>query len=228
MKVLVVIPARGGSKGIPGKNIKLLNEKPLIAYTIGSAREVFQDDQICVSTDSIEVVRVVEELGLNVPFLRPDHLSTDQAGSIEVMIHAIEHFCKNGSSVDVVVLLQPTSPFRSSLHIREALELLDKSCDAVFSVKETKANPYTVLFEENSKGLLEKSKSGDFTRRQDCPVVWELNGAIYCIKVSSVMKARSFKHLNIKKYVMDAKSSIDIDTPLDWSIAQYLARKINE
>jgi CMP-N,N'-diacetyllegionaminic acid synthase len=226
MEILVVIPARGGSKGIPGKNIKLLNGKPLIAYTIASAREIFQDKQICVSTDSVDILRTVEDLGLKVPFLRPAHLSTDKAGSIEVLIHAIEYYRKKKINVDVVVLLQPTSPFRSSLQIREALELMDESCDVIVSVKETKANPYSVLFEENAEGFLEKSMSGNFTRRQDCPEVWELNGAIYCINVNSIVRSRSFNQLKLKKYVMDEKSSIDLDTPLDWSFAQFLLGEV--
>jgi CMP-N,N'-diacetyllegionaminic acid synthase len=226
MEVLVVIPARGGSKGIPGKNIKLLNDKPLIAYTIDAAKKVFDSEKICVSTDSLEIKKVVEDLGLKVPFLRPSHLSTDEAGSIEVLIHSIGYYIDNFYTPEVILLLQPTSPFRSAEQIMEAIALLDDNCDAVVSVKNTKSNPYSVLFKDDSEGLLKKCMSGNFTRRQDYPTVWELNGAIYCIKVSALLKYQSFAGMKIKKYIMDEISSIDIDTSIDWMIADLFAKKM--
>ena len=223
--MLVVIPARGGSKGVPGKNIKKLNGTPLINYTVRAAREVFQDRDIIVSTDSPAIKSVVEKTGLEVPFLRPEALATDNAGTHEVLLHAIDFMEKKGIKNETLILLQPTSPFRTSDHIKEAFKLYDKELDMVVSVKETQSNPYYVLKEENEEGFLETSKSGDYKTRQECPKVWELNGAIYIINVASLKKKTISQFKKVKKYVMDEISSLDIDTPMDWEIAKNFREK---
>lgn len=222
MNPLIIIPARGGSKGIPGKNIKDLNGKPLIQYTIDSAREIFEDDKICVSTDAADIKKVAEDLGLTVPFTRPEKLATDKANTYNVLLHALQFYEKNLYVPDVVVLLQATSPFRNAQHISEAMNMYTRDCDMVVSVTETKANPYYVLFEENEDGWLEKSKNGNFTRRQDCPKVWEYNGAIYVINPKKLKKKNHLTFKKVKKYVMDEESSLDVDTPMDWLLAERL------
>jgi len=222
---LVVIPARGGSKGVPGKNIKLLNKKPLIQYTIEAARKVFEDRYIYVSTDSAEIKSIAEQTGLKVPFLRPDYLATDTANSRDVLLHALEQFIfKNKQNPDVIILLQPTSPFRNETHIREALELYNANLDMVVSVKETHANPYYVLFEENDDKFLKKSKESKALRRQDVPKVWELNGAVYTINPKSIQSKPIGEFERIVKYEMDDWSSHDIDTKLDWEIAEVILK----
>lgn len=226
MKPLVVIPARGGSKGVPRKNIKLLGGKPLIQYTIEAARGVFEDSLICVSTDDIEIKEVVESAGLQVPFLRPDHLASDTAGTYEVLLHAISFFESQGYSPDTLVLLQPTSPFRTATHIKEALRLHNFECEMLVSVKETKSNPYYVLREENEDGWLVKSKEGNFTRRQDCPKVYELNGAIFIMNVSALKSQAPHMFTKVRKYEMDEMSSHDIDSELDWRVAEGLISQI--
>jgi len=224
MKPLVVIPARGGSKGVPGKNIKLLGGKPLIQYTIEAAREVFPDEVICVSTDDLQIKEVVETLGLQVPFIRPAELASDTAGTYEVLLHAISFHENKGYKPDTLILLQATSPFRTGTQIREAIQMYDNECEMVVSVKETKANPYYLLFEENTNGWLEKSKTGYFVTRQECPVVFELNGAIY-ITATELLKQKPMSlFTRLRKYKMDEISSHDIDTMFDWDIAQYLIR----
>ena len=221
-KILYVIPARGGSKGVPGKNIKKLGGKPLIQYTIDVARALASDEDICVSTDDSEIKSVVEKAGLQVPFLRPPALATDTAGTYEVLLHAIDYYASQGKQYDLLVLLQPTSPFRKVEHVREAIESWEVKLDMVVSVKETKANPYYVLFEEKEDGYLKKSKEANFKTRQDCPVVYEYNGAIYVISISS-LKTKPISEFNhIKKYLMDEGSSLDIDTRLDWKIAESM------
>lgn len=225
MKPLVVIPARSGSKGVPLKNIKFLGSKPLIHYTIEAARTLFSDDQILVSTDGEEIKQVVEQTGLKIPFLRPDHLSLDNSGTYEVLLHAIEWVESTGYFPDCLILLQATSPFRSGNQIEEAMDLYDDSLDMVVSVKETKSNPYFVLMEENEEGFLEKSKIGKFTRRQDAPAVFELNGAIYVMNVQSLKNGPISSFQRIKKYVMDEQSSHDIDTELDWLVAETILQK---
>tara|TARA_R100001591_G_scaffold109538_1_gene119768 strand:+ start:10255 stop:10944 length:690 start_codon:yes stop_codon:yes gene_type:complete len=222
LKYLVIIPARGGSKGVPGKNIRPLKGKPLIHYTVEAARSLFNDSDICISTDSNEIKDVVENIGLKVPFLRPKELSQDNSGSHEVILHALDFYEKKGFEPEAVILLQPTSPLRTAKHIEEAVKLFGPSLDMVVSVKESSSNPYYNLFEEDSSGFLKKSKKGSFVRRQDCPPVWEYNGAIYVINVNSIKKNRLHNLSNIKKYVMYDISSIDIDTELDFKLAEFI------
>lgn len=225
MNPLVVIPARGGSKGVPNKNIKLLDGKPLIHYTIEAARAVFPDKIIYVSTDCERIKGVTESIGLNVPFLRPAHLATDTAGTYEVLLHAVDFAERQDYYPDVIVLLQPTSPFRTAQHIKEALENYSPDFDMVVSVKETKSNPYYLLFEEDENGYLKKSKGGDFIRRQDCPKVWELNGAIYIINNANLKQIPPHKMAKKRKYVMNEMTSHEIDTKLDWLIAETLIKR---
>ena len=223
--ILVLIPARGGSKGIPKKNIKLMNGKPLINYTIDAARKCFKDSDICVSTDSDEIISVVENTGLKIPFKRPDILASDTATSESILHHAIEFYEAKGMDVEHVMLLQPTSPLRNETQIKNALDQYlnsNKEIEMLVSVKITDANPYYVLAEENEAGYLKKSKTSNVTRRQDVPTVYEYNGAIYIYKVSA-LKNKSIKDFNkIVKFEMDAISSVDIDVPLDWKWAEYL------
>ena len=222
MKPLIVIPARGGSKGVPRKNIKVLGDKPLIKYTIDAAKGVFDDEFICVSTDDFEIKSVVEQFGLKVPFLRPNELASDTAGTYEVLLHAISYYESKGYFPDTLILLQPTSPFRTSAHIKEALKLYHESIEMVVSVKETKANPYYILFEEDRNGYLKKTKEANFTRRQDCPKVWQYNGAIYIINVKALKEKTISQFTKVCKFEMDETSSHDIDTLLDWKIAEII------
>ncbi|MCZ2845030.1 MAG: acylneuraminate cytidylyltransferase family protein [Candidatus Bathyarchaeota archaeon] len=225
--MMIVIPARGGSKGIPGKNIRMLEGKPLIQYTLEAARKLVPDNQIIVSTDNQEIKEVVEELGLPVPFLRPPQLATDTSGTYEVLLHALDFYEKNNPAPDKIVLLQPTSPFRNEEHIKEALNLYEDSLDMIVSVKETTSNPYYVLREENEEGFLVKSKKGTFKRRQDCPKVWEINGAIYVINPASLRKMPIDRFSRIRKFEMDEFSSHDLDTRLDWLLAEIMVKDFN-
>lgn len=221
--MFALIPARGGSKGIPGKNIKKLNGKPLIHYTIEAARNVFPDDRIIVSTDDAEIIDAVEELGLRVPFVRPAELARDESSTRSVILHALDYVKSHNIPSESIILLQPTSPFRNTDHIKGAIGLFSKDIDMVVSVKETTSNPYYLLYEEDAQGVLRKSKVGNYKRRQDCPKVWELNGAIYVINSESVTRKELSNFENIVKYEMDELSSHDIDTLLDWKIAELIS-----
>ena len=224
MKYLVVITARGGSKGIPGKNTKPLNGKPLILYTVEAARKVFQDQYIYVSTDSQEIKEVVESSGLEVPFLRPAELAMDTSSSEDVLKHAITEAIQRGLVFDAVVLLQPTSPFRNEEHIQAAIKQFEKHPDSLLlSVTEAKENPYYTLMEEDKEGYLQKSKEATFTRRQDCPRVWNVNGAIYFFPKNEFVEG-GFDTLSKRKFVMNALTSIDLDSPSDWTIAESLLK----
>ena len=224
-KPLVLIPARGGSKGIPGKNSKLLSGKPLINYTVEVARQLFADDLICISTDDLIIKSLVEATGLKVPFLRPEALSTDVVGTQEVLLHALEYYAQKGYEAETIILLQPTSPFRTSKHLSEALEMYSPDLEMLVSVVESKSNPYFNLKEENAEGFLENSKTSTVKRRQDCPPVYEYNGAIYIINVEALKSKQISDFNNVKKYVMNQIDSIDLDEPLDWEIAELVIRK---
>ena len=218
---LFLVPARRGSKGIPRKNIKNLTGKPLIYYTLDSIKDIVPIDNICVSTDDREIREKIEAYGIKVPFLRPTEFATDTSTSQEVIEHALNFYKQNGRQFKGLVLLQPTSPFRNSQHVIEALDLFSENIDLIVSVKITSANPYYVLFEENPVGFLELSKKGNFSRRQDCPIVYERNGAIYIYNLSRAYQNPKRQ----KKYIMDEISSIDIDNEFDWILAEYILSK---
>ncbi len=223
MNKLVIIPARGGSKGLPNKNILLLNNKPLIYYTLEVARQLFEDKYIYVSTDSLKIKHLVEKTGLKVPFIRPKSLASDVSGMHEVLIHALNHFSSfNKEKIDVIILLQPTSPLRTVDHVKSAIKIYNKNLDMVVSVKKTDSNPYYNLFEEDENNFLKKIIDSDFVTRQNCPEVWEYNGAIYIINVSSLKKQKLHKMKKIKKYKMDKLSSVDIDDNFDFKFSEYL------
>lgn len=224
--ILIIIPARGGSKGIPRKNIKPLNGKPLIYYAIDTARAITIDENICVSTDDNEIKSVVEAYGLKVPFLRPDKLSTDTAGTYEVLLHALDYFEKQGKHYDIVLLLQTTSPFRTAEQVNDALQLFDKEyVDMVVSVKECPANPYYNVFEEDLDGYLHVCKGdGNIFRRQDAPKVYEYNGAIYIMDAEKLKTTHMHRMQKRVKYIMDAQSSFDLDTMQDWEMAEMVLK----
>jgi N-acylneuraminate cytidylyltransferase len=222
-KYLVVIPARGGSKGIPRKNIKLLNGKPLIHYTIEAAQSIFDSSRICVSTEDFEINTVAKQTGLSYTYIRPEKLATDTSSSQEVILDVIEHYQNQGLTFETIILLQPTSPFRTSKHILEAMNLYESSeCEMVVSVKETKCNPYFNLFEENELGNLELSKKGNFTSRQSAPKTYEYNGAIYIFSKETIQSKQFSEFERLKKYEMSTIDSIDLDEPLDWKLAELI------
>ncbi len=224
--ILVVIPARSGSKGIPGKNIKKLHGKPLINYTIEAAKEIFENSQVIVSTDDKEIAEIAASHGANIPFLRPKELAQDDSSTRDVILHLVDYFERKKSMPSVIVLLQVTSPLRNSKHLNEALDLFfHKDCDMVVSVTESKTSPYFNLYEENKEGYLQKSKDGAFTRRQDVPPVYEYNGAIYIFKTKSIVESEMKDFEKITKYVMSKNDSVDIDDEVDWKIAEYILTK---
>lgn len=225
MRTLFLIPARGGSKGVPKKNIKELAGKPLIHYTIDVVRSLGVDVDICVSTDSLEIISVVEEYGLKVPFIRPASLSNDTAGTYEVLLHALDYYKKLGRNYDNLMLLQPTSPFRKVQHIKDILSAYEANLDMIVSVNKSHYNPYFSLFEEDNYGFLQSSKEGYYEIRQAAPDVYAYNGSIYLINTKSLRLSPLHKFQKIKKYVMDDIYSIDIDTLLDWAVCETIIRE---
>ena len=214
-KILAVIPARGGSKGLPGKNIKLLHGKPLICYSIDAARGVLSDEHICVSTDDKEIIQIVENYGLYVPFIRPDELATDRSSVNDVLLHALDFYKQRSIDYDVVLLLQPTSQ-----HIEKAFNLYDDSIDMVVSVSISHAP--SVLCKENQSGFVELMLNPTAGRRQNIPVYYEYNGAIYIINPKS-LREKGISNFEKKiKYIMPKHRSIDIDDQYDFMYAETI------
>ena len=227
MKALYLIPARGGSKGVPGKNIRLLGGKPLIVHTIEHALQAAPSADVVVSTDSEEIREISLASGASVPFIRPEYLATDTAGSREVMLHAVDYFSREGKEYDTIVLLQPTSPLRNPADIQKATDLYEESdVDMVVSVSEARTNPYYNAFETDGEGYLKISKGdGKLTRRQDAPKVWEFNGAIYVIRVSSLREDNISRFKKIKALPTSKETAIDIDEELDFLICEEVLKK---
>lgn len=223
MKLLAVIPARGGSKGLPGKNIRPLCGKPLICYAIDTARSILQDMDICVSTDSMEIKEVVENYGLKVLFLRPESLATDTATTNDVLLHALSFYEQMGRKYEAILLLQPTTPLRTDQHIKEAVAIFEEGMDMVMAVKMSHAA--AVLCHENGDGILESTLAGKAMRRQDTKTYYEINGAVYVISVKS-LKEKGLADFDQRiKYVMPAENSVDIDSLLDFEIAEFILTK---
>lgn len=219
---LFVIPARGGSKGLPGKNIKDLCGKPLIAYSIDVARAFVEDEHICVSTDSEEIKRVVEDYGLKVPFIRPDYLATDTATSNDVLVHAVNFFKEQGGEYKKLVLLQPTSPLRTSQDIQGAMGLYRDDIDMVVSV--VKSHAPAVLCSENDGGFVELVYNKNSLGRQYVREMFEINGAVYIINIKSLLE-KGMKGFSRKvKYVMSKEHSIDIDDIVDFMLVETIMK----
>lgn len=221
---LYIIPARGGSKGIPHKNIKPLAGRPLIAYSIDVARELCpEQDRIILSTDDPAIADTARSLGLKVDYMRPADLATDSSGSREVMLDAMDWADARGIAYDCVVLLQPTSPLRTADDVRAALELYTPQVDMVVSVEPAACNPYYNCFETDADGFLHISKGdGLLTRRQDAPPAWTYNGAVYVINPQSLRAMPMGSFGRRVPSPMAAERSIDLDTPRDWAVAEAI------
>lgn len=229
-KSLYIIPARGGSKGIPRKNIKTLGGIPLIHYSIAVARALADDEHIIVTTDDEEIANVARQTGLAVPYMRPAHLATDTAGSREVILDAMYYADRSGIEYDKVVLLQPTSPLRRVEDVEKCLSLYNAQIDMVVSVVESAANPYYNCFETDAQsGFLHVSKGdGHYTRRQDAPKVWEYNGAVYVINPQSLRNMAMGDFSRRVPCEMPRERSIDLDSPIDWAIAEIMINELNK
>jgi N-acylneuraminate cytidylyltransferase/CMP-N,N'-diacetyllegionaminic acid synthase len=227
MSILAVIPARGGSKGIPGKNIKKLSGKPLIAYTIEQARASKYIDRIVVSTDDDAIANVARRYGAEVPFMRPKSLARDTSGMMGVLIHALTWAeQRENRFYDMVVLLQPTSPLRTADDIDKCVKLLaNGSSGNVFAVTEPSTNPYYAIVEKDARGNIRKMKKGAFVTRQSAPQVFAINGAVYVWRTSLFRKRPAVVLPNSTLYFMPKSRSIDIDDDIDLKLAELLLRE---
>lgn len=231
MKNLAIIPARGGSKGLPGKNYKLLNGRPLISYTIQAALESGMFDKVIVSTDSMTIAEIAKESGALVPFLRPQELANDVASSDAAIMHAL-HFMEEfeDEEYEYVCKLQPTSPLRTAEDIRAAFELLfSKEANSVVSVCECEHSPlWTGVISEDLRIDNFLSKQLAVTNRQELQSYYRLNGAIYISKVETFKKNECFFGENSIAYIMEREHSVDIDDILDFKFVELLLNERNK
>lgn len=220
---LVVIPARGGSKGLPGKNIMNLCGKPLIAYSIDVARAFTADENICVSSDDHKIIDTVEKYGLRVPFVRPAEFATDTATTNEVLLNAIDFYEKQGKQFEKLLLLQPTSPLRKIEEVQEAISLYRDDIDMVVSV--TKSHAPAVLCNDNEEGFVELVFNKKAGNRQVLPTYYEFNGAIYVINIRALKEKGLGGFIKRVKYVMPKESSIDIDDIYDFMLIESILKQ---
>ena len=224
-KVLAFIPARAGSKGIKNKNIIDLAGKPLISYTINAAKKSKYIDKVIVSTDGEKIADVAREYGADVPFFRLKELAEDTSNVITAIIYTIKELKKIGEEYDILVLLQPTSPFRSEQHIDEALEMLiNNNLPSLLSVCETDKNPTLIRTLDKDK-MIKPIIESDISLRQQMDKYYILNGAIYINYVKDIKENRYLKD-NEYGYIMDKYHSLDIDEPIDLEIANLYINKL--
>lgn len=220
-KILAIIPARGGSKGIPHKNIINLCGKPLIAYTIEAAQKSMYVDTVLVSTDDIEIQRISEQYGAMVPFLRDAMIATDKATTISVVVDAVQRLSMNGENYDVVILLQPTSPLRTTEEIDVAIDVFfQNDMQGVVSVNAVETSPFLLRTIEGHRLQRIISESSTI-RRQDMPTYYEVNGAIYINHIREIDENLSFND-NPIPYIMNREHSVDIDTWDDLEMAKEI------
>lgn len=232
LHTLGVIPARGGSKTIPKKNIVDLGGKPLIAYTIDSAREAQLVGDIIVSTDCEEIVAVARAFGAEVPFIRPIELATDSADSLGVVLHALEFMEeKNQTKYDAVVMLQPTTPFRKASWIDDALKRLSESnLDSIVSIVDVGANhPYRMYSLDGNAELVPFVDGVDdpMMPRQKLPSVYIRSGDIYATRRSCLLEQRSLIGRHSGGLVIDPKYAVNIDESMDLEVARLKLRELN-
>lgn len=226
-KILALILARGGSKGIPKKNIKKLKGKPLIAYTVEKALKSNYLDRIILSTDSKEIANIGKKYGAEVPFMRPKILATDHATSEESMIHAINWLKENENyNSKYVMLLQPTSPLRKVKDIDKSVEkIIDKKADSLVSLVQSDKHPFWMMKIKDGQVKTFDKKKEKYKRRQELPPIYIINGAIYIMKTNLFLKKKKLQPGYTIPHIMPKKRSIDIDDILDFKFVKMLIKE---
>lgn len=232
MNIICVIGARGGSQGLPNKNIKLLLGKPLIAWSIEAAISVKEINKVIVSTDSEEIAQISKAFGAEVPFKRPKKLSGSEVGKFDVWKHALleaENYYKQ--NFDIFVDLDCTNPLRDNYDIvnciKQLIENKNNGVDTVFSISKSRKNPYFNMVEKEENGYLKLSKplSKKILRRQDAPIVYDHVASIYTILSSQVKNGQGLLSGFAQGYDIGENKSFDIDSELDFEIIEFLMKK---
>lgn len=224
--MIALIPARGGSKGLPGKNIKNLCGKPLIAHTIGAALNASGIDRVVVTTDSEEIAEIAKQYGAEVPFLRPKELAGDTSSAVDVYLHAVDFLQKeSGQEIQKFMVLLPTAPLRGSENIEQALkEFYEKKAETLISMKEAET-PVSWYYGMNEEGRVKNlgfDGQNAVKNRQVNNVYYIPNGAIYILDTRLLREKRTYYSDNTVAYLMSQEESVDIDCALDFKIAELL------
>lgn len=224
--MIALIPARGGSKGLPGKNIKNLCGKPLIAHTIGAALNASGIDRVVVTTDSEEIAEIAKQYGAEVPFLRPEELAGDTSSAVDVYLHAVDFLQKeSGQEIQKFMVLLPTAPLRGSENIEQALkEFYEKKAETLISMKEAET-PISWYYGMNEEGRVKNlgfDGQNAVKNRQVNNVYYIPNGAIYILDTRLLREKRTYYSDNTVAYLMSQEESVDIDCALDFKIAELL------
>jgi CMP-N,N'-diacetyllegionaminic acid synthase len=227
IRCLAIVPARGGSKGLPRKNLLPLLGRPLIAHTIEAARAASSIQRIVVSTESPEIAEISRQCGAEVPFLRPSELAGDDTPTLPVLQHVlVELEATEGFAPEIIVLLQPTSPLRRAEDINNAVALLERSrADSVVSVCAAEHHPAWMRRLEDDRVLPFLENGPEYTRRQDMPPAYRLNGAIYVSRRRILVEENRILGRDTRGLVMDTESSVDIDTPFDLKMASVIMQE---
>ena len=223
MSAIVTICARSGSKGIKNKNILKIKSKPLIYYTIEQAIRVVGKENIYLSTDSIKIINLVKHFGINIPFIRPKYLSNDKAGKLNVINHLIKFINKKKINYKYIIDLDPTSPLRNVIDIKNCIELIkNKKISNIISICEARKNPFFNMAQIKNNKLKKIYKRKHFKTRQEAPKVYELNASIYAWK-KNTFSLELFQK-NTYPYLMPKNRSIDVDDEFDLKILKFLIK----
>lgn len=225
-RFLAIIPARGGSKGIPKKNIQKVNGRPLIDYTISEALKSEYLDYTMVSTDSQEIADISKQCGAEIPFLREDYLASDEAKTIDVVVDAVQKITKLEGSFDYVVLLQPTQPLRKVSHIDGGItQLIDTNLDSLISVNEVDDHPLLMRVINENNELENLLNENSTVRRQDFQKYYKVNGALYINKLNESFNLSTSLNDNNHPFIMEKKYDLDIDDPYDLDLFRWVLNK---
>lgn len=224
MRILALIPARGGSKRLPGKNIKLLGGKPLINWTIDAAKGIPEICEILMSTDAPEIALVAKKAGANVPWLRPEVLSTDQATSVDVALHALDWYEAENGVIDGLLLLQPTSPFRTQVTLKHGIELFrSNGYRTVIGVSPVRDHPLLTFKMKDGYLVPFVEHHGFGIRSQDLEPALVVNGGFYLISPVELRKSKSFVSIELIPLVSESLiEGLDIDTKFEFELAEHL------
>jgi CMP-N,N'-diacetyllegionaminic acid synthase len=228
-RIICIIPARKGSKGLKDKNIKKLNGVPLIAWSINIAKKCKFIDEIIVSTDSVKISKIAKKYGAKVPFLRPKKFATDKSSSFSVIKHAIDFYKKKKVFFDYILLLEPTSPFRSLNDLNKfIIKIFKNKIESMVTVTKVEKNHPLFLYYINKKNILIpyiKNLQRLYIRRQDLKPLFYLEGSIYMSKISILLKHKSFYHKKTQAFQIEKMKSLEIDDIDDFNLAKFYAKK---
>jgi CMP-N,N'-diacetyllegionaminic acid synthase len=230
--ILAIIPARGGSKGLPRKNILPLGGKPLIAWTIDAAKDSEYIDELILSSDDDEIISIAKKYGCNVPFKRPKRFATDESNTIDVLVHSIQFFKNRSIGFDYLVLLEPTSPLRKTIDIDSAIKLLNQNrskADSIVGVSKVEDTHPVFDVRVNNEGLISPFIGDSFKviRRQDIEDLYYFEGSVYVSDIQVLLEEKSFYHERTMPFIIPRWKALEIDEMIDMITAEAIIQNLS-